>query len=96
MKDGEQLKIGSTTLNFYEAKGHTDVGIFTIIEPLGVWIAGDYFSNIEFPFIYSSSKDYIQTLEKNRNHFNKTFNKCPDSGTWTYSSQHRGNNKKKT
>lgn len=63
-KDGEQLKIGDTTLTFYEAKGHTDDGIFIIVEPLGIWIAGDYFSDIEFPFIYSSSKDYIETLEK--------------------------------
>lgn len=50
----------------------TDDGIFAIVEPLGVWIAGDYFSDIEFPFIYSSAKDYIQTLEKTetilRNH----------------------------
>lgn len=63
-KDGEQLKIGNTTLTFYEAKGHTDDGIFTIVDSLGIWIAGDYLSNIEFPFIYSSSKDYIETLEK--------------------------------
>lgn len=63
-KDGQQLKIGNTLLTFYEAKGHTDDGIFAIVEPLGIWIAGDYLSNIEFPFIYSSSKDYINTLEK--------------------------------
>ncbi|MEJ9281270.1 MBL fold metallo-hydrolase [Ureibacillus thermosphaericus] len=63
-KDGEQLKIGNTTLTFYEAKGHTDDGIFAIVEPLGIWIAGDYLSDIEFPFIYSSSTDYMKTLEK--------------------------------
>ncbi|MBB5150266.1 MBL fold metallo-hydrolase [Ureibacillus thermosphaericus] len=62
--DGEQLKIGNTTLTFYEAKGHTDDGIFVIVEPLGIWIAGDYLSDIEFPFIYSSSTDYMKTLEK--------------------------------
>jgi len=63
-KDGERLNIGNTALTFYEAKGHTDDGIFAIVEPLGVWIAGDYLSDIEFPFIYSSSRDYIETLEK--------------------------------
>lgn len=63
-KDGEKLHIGKTTITFYEAKGHTDDGIFAIVEPLGIWIAGDYLSDIEFPFIYSSYKDYIQTLEK--------------------------------
>lgn len=62
-EDGEQLTIGNTTLTFYLAKGHTDDGIFTIVEPYGYFIAGDYLSNIEFPFIYSSSEDYIKTLE---------------------------------
>lgn len=63
-KDGQPLKIGNTVLTFYEAKGHTDDGIFAIVEPLGIWIAGDYLSDIEFPFIYSGSKDYVETLEK--------------------------------
>lgn len=63
-KDGEQLKIGNTVLTFYLAKGHTDDGIYGIVEPIGIWITGDYLSDIEFPFIYSSSKDYIDTLEK--------------------------------
>ena len=63
-KDGEQLKIGGTILTFYEAKGHTDDGTFAVVEPHGIWIAGDYLSDIEFPFIYSSSRDYVKTLEK--------------------------------
>lgn len=63
-EDSQQVKIGNTTLTFYLAKGHTDDGIYTIVEPKGVWIAGDHLSDIEFPFIYSSSKDYIDTLEK--------------------------------
>jgi glyoxylase-like metal-dependent hydrolase (beta-lactamase superfamily II) len=63
-KDGERLIVGGTTLTFYEAKGHTDDGIFAIVEPLGIWIAGDYLSNVEFPFIGSSSKDYVETLKK--------------------------------
>lgn len=64
VNDGQQLNIGKTRLTFYEAKGHTDDGIFIIVEPLGIWIAGDYFSDIEFPFIYSSSTDYVETLQK--------------------------------
>lgn len=63
-KDGQQLKIGATTLTFYLAPGHNIDGIFTIIEPLGIWIAGDYLSNIEFPYIYHSSAAYEQTLAK--------------------------------
>lgn len=73
-KDGEQLQIGQTTLTFYLAKGHTDDGIFTIINS-HIFIAGDYLSDIEFPFIYSSSSDYVKTLEKiddilNKHHIN--------------------------
>lgn len=63
-KDKQQLQIGNTTLTFFLANGHTDDGIFTIVEPYGIFIAGDYLSDIEFPFIYSSSEDYIKTLEK--------------------------------
>ena len=38
--------------------------MFTIVEPDGVFIAGDYLSNVEFPFIYSSYNDYVKTLDK--------------------------------
>ncbi len=62
--DGQQLKIGATTLTFYLAPGHNVDGLFTIVEPLGVWIAGDYLSNIEFPYIYHSSLAYEQTMAK--------------------------------
>lgn len=62
--DGEQLVIGDTKLTFYLAPGHNIDGIFTVVEPLGVWIAGDYLSNIEFPYIYHSSTDYEKTMSK--------------------------------
>ncbi|MFK7982645.1 MAG: MBL fold metallo-hydrolase [Saprospiraceae bacterium] len=62
--DVQQLQVGATTLTFYLAPGHNRDGIFTIIEPLGIWIAGDYLSNIEFPYIYHSSKAYEATLSK--------------------------------
>ncbi|MFO1445083.1 MBL fold metallo-hydrolase [Bacillus sp. Bva_UNVM-123] len=63
-EDGQVFNIGKTTLTFYKADGHTDDGIFTIIEPLGIWIAGDYLSDIEFPYIYFSSEKYEETLKK--------------------------------
>lgn len=63
-KDGQQLKLGTTTLTFYLAPGHNADGIFTIVEPINCWIAGDYFSNVEFPFIYHSSLAYEMTLDK--------------------------------
>lgn len=62
--DGQQLKIGDTALSFYLAPGHNIDGMFTIVEPLGVWIAGDYLSNIEFPYIYHSASAYEDTMSK--------------------------------
>lgn len=62
--DGEQLIIGNTRLTFYHAPGHNTDGIFTFVEPFGLWIAGDYLSNIEFPYIYHSSSAYEETLAK--------------------------------
>ncbi len=63
-RDGQQVQIGATTLTFYLASGHNIDGIFTIVKPLGIWIAGDYLSNIEFPYIYHSSYEYEATLAK--------------------------------
>ncbi|MBY0098168.1 MBL fold metallo-hydrolase [Mesobacillus maritimus] len=61
--DNEQsMQIGQTKLTFFQASGHNDDGLFTIIEPLGIFIAGDYFSDIEFPYIYFNSKEYEKTI----------------------------------
>ncbi|RAL26306.1 MBL fold metallo-hydrolase [Thermoflavimicrobium daqui] len=63
-RDGEVIQVGQTQLTFYLAPGHTLDGLFCIVEPLGIFIAGDYLSNIEFPYIYHSSEAYEQTLHK--------------------------------
>jgi len=63
-EDGQQLCLGNTTLTFYLAPGHTEDGLITIVEPLGIMIAGDYLSDFELPFIYQSAKAYNHTLEK--------------------------------
>jgi len=63
-KDGQQLTIGDTTITFYTSPGHTDDGLFTIIEPLGIFLSGDYLSDIEFPYIYSNSYEYESTMTK--------------------------------
>jgi len=63
-EDGQELKIGKTIFHFYLAPGHNIDGIFTILPQQGLWIAGDYLSNIEFPYIYHSSVEYEQTLDK--------------------------------
>jgi hydroxyacylglutathione hydrolase len=62
--DGQTLQIGTTRLVFYKAPGHTSDGIFTIVEPHGIWIAGDYLSDLEFPYIYNSSAAYEETMSK--------------------------------
>lgn len=61
--DMEFITIGDTRLSFRQAPGHNADGLFTLLEPLGIWIAGDYLSNEEFPFIYHSTADYLQTLD---------------------------------
>ncbi len=75
-KDGVQYRIGNTKMTFYLTPGHTADSMMIIVWQLGLCIAGDYLSNVEFPYIYSSSIDYITSLEKlpsihDRNWFTK-------------------------
>ncbi len=60
--DGQQLVLGNTRLTFYLAPGHNRDGLFTLLEPQGIWIVGDYWSNIEFPYVYHSFADYRRTI----------------------------------
>ncbi|WP_243298606.1 MBL fold metallo-hydrolase [Bacillus litorisediminis] len=62
--DGQEVTIGSTTLTFYKAPGHTEDGLFTIVNSLGLFLTGDYLSDFELPFIDHSAKAYKQTLQK--------------------------------
>ena len=62
--DGQELVIGETRLTFYAAPGHNPDGLFTVVEPHGILVAGDYLSDIEFPYIYQSSTAYEETLGK--------------------------------
>ncbi|HZG87604.1 MBL fold metallo-hydrolase [Paenibacillus sp.] len=62
--EGEALRIGGTTLTFYQAPGHNPDGLFTVVEPLGLLLAGDYLSDVEFPFVYYSSTLYEATIGK--------------------------------
>lgn len=63
-EDGQELTLGTSKLLFYLAPGHTDDGLFTIVEPLGIFLSGDYLSDVEFPFIYDSYLDYNKTIRK--------------------------------
>ena len=62
--EGQELILGETRLTFYAAPGHNPDGLFTVVEPHGILIAGDYLSDIEFPYIYQSSTAYEETLGK--------------------------------
>lgn len=62
--DGQELVLGETRFTFYAAPGHNPDGLWTVIEPHGILIAGDYLSDIEFPYIYHSSTAYEETLRK--------------------------------
>lgn len=61
--DGQILTIGATKLTFYLAPGHTDDGLFTVVEPFRILLAGDYLSDVEFPFL-SDWVAYYNTLQK--------------------------------
>ena len=63
-EDGQTVKTGNINMTFYLAPGHTNDGLFTIIEPLKVFLAGDYLSNVEFPFIFDNYYAYLHTLNK--------------------------------
>lgn len=63
-QDGQQVEIGGTTVTFFLAPGHTADSLFIILQNEGIFISGDYLSDVEFPFIYSSYEDYISTVEK--------------------------------
>ncbi|EXJ23242.1 hypothetical protein ADIAL_1389 [Alkalibacterium sp. AK22] len=62
--DGDALKLGDMTLHFYLAPGHTADGLFTVIEPYGILLSGDYLSDVECPFISYNWKKYKQTAKK--------------------------------
>ena len=85
VEDGQVLQIGDTKLTFYLANGHTKDGIFMIVDQLGLWIAGDCLSDVEFPFIYDGTKAYEETLLKARSILQNDHIQylIPGHGNWT-------------
>lgn len=63
-RDGVHYRHGNTKMTFYLAPGHTADSMMVVVWQLGLCIAGDYLSNVEFPFIYHSSVEYERTLDK--------------------------------
>jgi hydroxyacylglutathione hydrolase len=63
-RDGVQFRNGQTKMTFYLTPGHTADSMMVVIWSLGLCLAGDYLSDIEFPIIDHSSVEYARTLEK--------------------------------
>lgn len=57
-------RLGNIDAIFLEARGHTADGMITVIPELKIIVAGDYLSDIEFPFIEDSLEEYYKTLDR--------------------------------
>lgn len=62
-EDGQTVDLEGVVCTFYLAPGHTEDGLFTVVEPYGIFVAGDYLSDVEFPFI-DDFESYKATLQK--------------------------------
>lgn len=62
--DYEKKQIQGETYLFHQAEGHNRDGLLTYQESREILIAGDYLSNIEFPYVEHSLLKYRQTLDK--------------------------------
>lgn len=58
----QSLDLGGETALFFDAPGHQNDGLFTVLPERRLLIAGDYLSDQEFPFIYFSLERYRSTL----------------------------------
>lgn len=62
-RDEFALPLKDDTLLFYPAPGHTADCLFIVSPAKKVLVAGDYLSDLEFPFIYHNSDEYLHSLE---------------------------------
>ena len=69
----ERKTLGADEYFFYQATGHNKDGLIAYNATRRILIAGDYLSNIEFPYIYDSWKNYMGTLAT----FESIINKYP-------------------
>lgn len=61
-EDKQSIQIGEDTYQIFQARGHNKDCIITYNKTKEIVIAGDYLSNIEFPYIYDSWQNYMDTL----------------------------------
>ena len=63
-RDDTRIQQEDLCLRLFLAPGHTACSIFAVEESSGVLLAGDYLSDVEFPYIYHSSAFYEDSLSK--------------------------------
>lgn len=63
-RDAVQYRHHSTKMTFYLTPGHTADSMMVVVWQIGLCIAGDYLSDVEFPVIAHSSVEYENSLNK--------------------------------
>lgn len=58
-----QIPLKNDNILFYHAPGHTGDSCFIISKEKRIMFAGDYLSDLEFPFVYYNIKAYMRSLE---------------------------------
>ncbi|MBK6481162.1 MAG: MBL fold metallo-hydrolase [Saprospiraceae bacterium] len=58
-----EYRLGGIDIKFYAAQGHTADGLFSLLPELGLLVAGDYLSNVEFPFIEDTIGHYHESMD---------------------------------
>lgn len=61
-QEKESLQLGQEKYIIHQATGHNKDGVFAYNTSRKILIAGDYLSNIEFPYIYDNWESYLKTL----------------------------------
>ena len=59
-------RLADLELLFFSAPGHTEDGLILVVPDLKLMFAGDYLSDLEFPFVEHSLAAYRQTLRRFR------------------------------
>jgi glyoxylase-like metal-dependent hydrolase (beta-lactamase superfamily II) len=63
-RDAAQYRHHSTKMTFYLTPGHTADSMMVVVWQIGLCIAGDYLSDVEFPVITHSSVEYEASMNK--------------------------------
>lgn len=58
-----QIPLKNDNILFYHAPGHTGDSCFIISKERRIMFAGDYLSDLEFPFVYYNIQSYMRSLE---------------------------------